>query len=436
MALKLGTSGVRGTFLELTPEIVAALSQAFSTYVCGGAVAVAADTRPSGKYIEKAVISGLIATGAGVNDFGVLPTPVLQWIIRNGDYAGGISISGGHTSFEWNSLIFLHSEGAYLNPLEVEEFFNLYHSNLFSRKGYDQLGSYSDTRERMTDYFRVISDNPKKGAGRLKFAVDCSNGAAAGILPELSEALDIEIIPLFCDMKQPSQKDPEPGVANAGVLSTVVKETACDGGFQLNSDGSRILVVDETGSILSEELTLPIFAKILLEEEKSNIVTTYSTSKAIDKVAREFGVRVYRTDVGPPSVLQMAMDVKASIGGEGSGSVVYTPFSYGYDSFLFIKKMIDYLRKRETTVSALAQEFDPPEIHKTTIHLPADKIYSMLEKAERSYPHKRRLRDGIYVEDGDEWLCIRASSTMAMIRIVGEGNSVAGEIEKIREEIK
>ena len=100
MSLKLGTSGVRGTYIELTPQTAAALSEAFSTYVDSGQIALATDTRPSNNYLRHSVLSGLIATGARVDDCGILPTPILQWMIRRFGYAGGVAITGGHASFD------------------------------------------------------------------------------------------------------------------------------------------------------------------------------------------------------------------------------------------------------------------------------------------------------------------------------------------------
>ncbi len=434
MSLKLGTSGVRGTYVDLTPQIAAELSEAFSTYMDSGCIVLGTDTRPSKDYLKHSALSGLIATGAEVDDYGVLPTPILQWLIKSFGYSGGLAISGGHTSTHWNSLVFLNKQGGYLSPFELEEFLNLYHSKVFARKNFDGLGSCRSVFERVESYFESLSA-AVGSAKKLRFAIDCAGGATGRILRQFARGLKIDVIPLFCGSVDTSTRKPEPNRANADILSTVVRETRCDGGFLLNSDASRVLMVDETGRILSEELTLPIFARIVLETEKTNIVTTFSTSKVVDRVADSYGVEVFRTDVGPPSVVQTAVEVRASVGGEGSGSVVYTPFSHGYDALLFIQKIADFLRANATTISALAREFSEPDIHKTTIPLPASEIYASLEKIEKLYPNKTKLKDGIYVEQGDEWLCVRTSSTLPMIRIVGEGSFVPEEIERIRETV-
>jgi phosphomannomutase len=432
MAIKLSISGIRGKYHELTPNHAVKFAQAFATYIGGGDVIIGADGRPSGKFLTQAIIAGLTSCGANVYDYGIIPTPILHWIIRHSNVKGGASITAGHNSFDWNSLIFLDSEGAYLNHLQGEEFFNLYHSGKFENMRFNRLGVHTQTRQHVKDYFKALKIK-KHSSKQWKFIIDCSNGFDADIIQQLSKALDIQGVPIFCRQDGFTQKDPEPTINNARFLGTIVRETRSDGGFFLNSDASRILVVDERGEPLSEELTLPIFAMIVLEEEPTDIVTNYSTSKIIDQVAKKFGMRVFRTDVGQPYVVQMARDLKARIGGEGSGSIVYTPFSFGFDAFVFIKKMVEYLRKHHRTVSSIAREFTSPDIYKETIFLPPNKIYTFLERIGDYYSEKMSLKDGYYVERGEDWLCIRASSTVSMIRIVGEGKSIARDIAAVKE---
>ncbi len=432
MAIRVSVSGIRGKFDELTPNKIDKFVRAFATYCGGGQVAIAADSRPSGKFIREAVIASLNFGGVGVLDYGILPTPVLQWIIRQQRYAGGISITGGHNAFNWNSLIFLNREGSYLNHYEGEEFFNLVHAAAFPRKHHDELGTHEPSRRHLDDYFAALGT--LAAAGRpLKFVIDCSQGFGGDFLERLSRALDVKLIPIFCDGGERLPKDPEPTVANAAFLATMVRETSSDGGFLLNSDASRVLVVDESGRALPEELTLPVFARIALEQDQQDIVTNYSTSKLVDGVAARFGVKVFRTDVGQPYVVHMVRELQAHIGGEGSGSVVYTPFSFGFDSFLFIRTVSDYLKRSGRSLAELAAEFSLPEIFKESFILSPERIYGTLERIEALYNRTLKLKDGFYVESGSDWLCVRASSTIAMIRLVGEGQGVAEEIRRIRE---
>ncbi len=444
MPIKLSISGIRGQFDELTPDRMVRFAQAFATYIGGGTVALGRDARPSGGFMAEAVTSGLMAGGSDVYDYGIIPTPVLQWMTRNYEFDGGVSITAGHNSFDWNSLIFLDTEGAYLNHLQGAEFFNLFHSGEFDRRAFNRLGVCHDgnhksnqkgnhkVKGRVDAYFEALKP-PDNGEGRpLKFIIDCSSGFDAQYIEKLSAALGIRGVPIFGSNERFFRKDPEPNVKNAAVLGTIVRETGSDGGFMLNSNADRVLVVDERGNPLSEELTLPLFAQMVLEDEQSDIVTNYSTSRTVDMVAKKFGSRVFRTDVGQPFVVQMTHDLKTVIGGEGSGSVVYTPFSFGFDAFVFIRRMVGYLRKHRCSISSLAEAFKPPDIYKETLFLPPNRIYTLLEKIGNQYPGKKSLKDGFYIEDGSDWLCIRASATVSMIRIVGEGKSIREEITKLK----
>jgi len=437
MSIKLSISGIRGQFHELMPHRVTKFAEAFSTYISGGDIIIGRDQRPSGKYIIEAVIAGLTYSGANVYDYGILPTPILHWVIRNSSFNGGISITAGHNSFDWNSMIFLNNEGSYLSHVEGEEFFNLCHSGDFDKRRFNQLGTYhADRLEHVNRYFKALELEvaPRR---KLKFVIDCSNGFDSWVVERLSRSLQIHGVPIFCGEKGFLPKDPEPNIGNAGLLGTIVRETGSDGGFLLNSDASRVLVVDERGEPLSEELTLPIFAHIIQEEQQGiDIVTNYSTSKIIDKVAEKAGSKVYRTDVGQPYVVQMMKDIKAVIGGEGSGSIVYAPFSDGFDSFMFIKKIVEYMHTHKCSISDLAASFPIPDVYKETFFLKPSKIYTFLEKIGDLYKDKRKLKDGFFIEDGDQWLCIRASATVSMIRIVGEGKDMIDSLEEVKEMIE
>ncbi len=306
MSLKLGTSGVRGTYVDLTPQIAAELSEAFSTYMDSGRIALGTDTRPSKDYLKHAALSGLIATGAEVDDYGVLPTPILQWLIKSFGYSGGLSISGGHTSTHWNSLVFLNGQGGYLSPFELEEFLNLYHSKVFSRKEFRWFGKLPLGIRARRVLFRVRFHRPLLSLRReLRFAIDCAGGATGRILRQFARGLKNRRHPLVLRLRRTVRRESPSPIAWAPIfcLPLFGKPNAMVA-FLLNSDASRVLMVDETGRIFSEELTLPIFARIVLEREKTNIVTTYSTSRAVDRVAETYGVEVFRTDVGPPSVVQ------------------------------------------------------------------------------------------------------------------------------------
>jgi len=141
---------------------------------------------------------------------------------------------------------------------------------------------------------------------------------------------------------------------------------------------------------------------------------------------------VHRTDVGQSEVVHRAREIGALLAGEGSGSVMYMPFSSGFDSFYLIRTVIEYMKKTGLKLSELLNAFPPNQIRKESIFLEPNQIYAILEKIGRLYPDSLRLKDGYYLEKGESWICVRASATVNIIRIIVEGRDLDRELEAIR----
>jgi len=436
MPIKLNISGIRGKYREFAPHWIIRLVNAYVTRLEPGTYIVARDRRPSGGFIRHAALTGFLSSGANIIDAGLLPTPILHWLIPYLGLSGGLSITAGHNAFDWNAMIFLNSEGAYLNHYEGEEFFSLFHSGTPRYSPFDRQGVLHQEPPDLSPYFSALSIKAHD-ISDAKFVIDFVNGFDASLPDQLRQALQVHIIPLFSTPQESSiDRDPEPTMANAAFLSTVVRETNSQGGFLLNSDASRVLLVDEQGTPYSEELTFPLFARIMLEKIPSDLVTNYSTSKLIDQVARHFSVAVHRTDIGQSEVVHRAEELGCALAGEGSGSTFFSGFSKGFDAFFTIKTIIEHLINNKMTLSQMLQDFPLQPIYKESFFLEPGKIYEKLDHIGQLFPSSLRLKDGYYLEDGDSWICIRASATVSMLRVFAEGKRMVPILDKIKTIIK
>ncbi len=126
--LKISISGARGVVGDsLTPQLAAALAQAFGTYVGGGPVLVGRDTRRSGIMLAEAVSAGLAASGCQTVDVGVCAIPSFLYLTKFQRAAGGIAVTASHNPKPWNGLKFISRDGLYLTPRQTEEFLDLSH---------------------------------------------------------------------------------------------------------------------------------------------------------------------------------------------------------------------------------------------------------------------------------------------------------------------
>jgi phosphomannomutase len=432
-SLKIGISGVRGVVGEsLTPQLAAAMAQAFGTTLGGGTVIVGRDSRASGDMIKRAVIAGLLAVGCQPVDIGISATPSIQIYTKEKWAEGAIEVTASHNPREWNGLKFISGEGLFLNGLQVEEFLDIYHQGEFSLVGLDRLRSLRADPDpmrphlqRLLAYFEAGPISRKK----YKVAIDCCNGAGAVLAPQFLEALGcraefINAVPngLFAH-------NPEPVPENITELCRTVKAVGADVGFAQDADADRLAVVDEKGEPLGEELTLALAAEFVLRRTKGPIVTNLSTTRAIDDIGRKYGVEVFRTKTGEINVVERLLSVPggAALGGEGNGGVILPAVHPCRDSFTAMAAILGLMAATGKTPSALRREV--PEYHMIKDKIPGSREQAarLIRQLRKKYQGRATLTlvDGLKIERTDHWLLIRPSNTEPIIRLTVEARTKA-----------
>ena len=138
-----GTNGVRGIANEfITPELAVNVAKSLGTYMGSkGTVAIGCDTRISGQMLKSAAIAGALATGLSVIDVGTVPTPSIQYYVR--DYAdAGIVITASHNPREYNGIKLIAGDGSEFPRDGEREIEKIYFSGKFSIVSWDITGSF------------------------------------------------------------------------------------------------------------------------------------------------------------------------------------------------------------------------------------------------------------------------------------------------------
>lgn len=426
--LKISVSGVRGVAgISLTPEIIAKFAQSFATYIEGGTVFIATDTRPSKNMAKSAVISGLLCCGCEIVDFGICPTPVLQYAVRKLGANGGIAITASHNNVEWNALIFIRSDGMFLNSYQAEEVLDIYHEESFDKVSWDKLKSVKT----YTNFFDVYTNDLLKLIDvdlikKTQFSVvaDMCNGATCGYTEKLLSLLGVKLIAINDKPNGIFPRDPEPTTENLTQLSAVVKAVNADIGFAQDADGDRLAIVDNHGNPIGEEYTLVFIEDFILRNNKGTVVTNLSTTQLVNDVAKKYGCEVIRTKVGDIYVAETVYNTSAVIGGEGNGGVLYPKFHYAQDSFSSICLILWYLATERDTVKNIKDKigtyhkiYKKFAVEQESVHI----IMSSLQEYFSNY--ELDLTDGIkFFISPKTWIHIRPSSTEPLIRVIGESD--------------
>jgi phosphomannomutase len=414
----------------MNPILAAAFGSAFGTLLDQSPVVVGRDSRLSGPVLEAAVVSGLRGVGRDVVRIGIVPTPTVQNMVREIGAAGGMAITASHNPAEWNAFKFIAGDGTFLVPAAAEALFRLVDEDRFAFRRYDHLGGeISDGSAIERHLSRILAlpflDRDAIGRRRLKAVVDATNGAGGLILPPLLRRLGVEVIEMNCEPTGRFPRGPEPTAGNLGALSAQVVKAGADLGLACDPDVDRLSLVAGDGEPLGEEFTLALAAEFALKRAGGgDVVTNISTSMAIDEVAQRFGGRVHRTPVGEAHVVERLRALRAVIGGEGNGGVIYPPLGFMRDASVAAAILIQHLTDWGGSLKSLAETVPRFAIIKDKLPAGGVGLEAVAERllAERPGGVVDRT-DGVKLRWRDSWVHLRTSNTEPIIRVIGEART-------------
>ncbi len=437
--LMVSISGVRGVVgRSLTPFEIVKFVSSFAKFCGCGKIMLGRDTRIHSEFISKIASGTLLAMGCDVVDIGICPTPTLQLAVEHSDAIGGVMITASHNPTQWNGLKFISEEGVFLTPEQHKKFLEIVEKNSFEFADWNSVGKYRQDRSFIDKHIEMVLgidfvDVEKIKARKFKVVVDCINGAGSEVVPKLLEKFGCEVIKLNCDGNGVFVHEPEPLPENLAQLCEFVKRSGADFGIAVDPDADRLVLVDENGEPFGEEYTIVQAVKIALEKknaENKNIVVNLSTTRAVDEVAKIYGAKVYRSPVGEINVVKKMKEVKAIIGGEGSGGVILPDVHYGRDSLVGIALILQNLVEFGGKISEFKKTLPSFEIFKTKFEILNLNPDELLENAKQIFRDADiNTDDGVRIDLEDGWLHIRKSNTEPILRIISEAKTK----EKARE---
>jgi phosphomannomutase len=429
--LKISVSGIRGVIGGfLTPNLAAALAQAFGTYVGAGRVVLGRDTRTSGEMLEHAVTCGLLAAGCEVVKIGVAPTPTVQIYVAETRARGGIAVTASHNPAEYNALKLFNREGLFFNHYERSELLDLYHQSEFRQATNASIQSVLTETEKPVQLHidRVLAhvNVERIRARRFRVALDGVNGAGSVMSVRfLRDVLGCELAAISVDPTKPFPREAEPKPEVLDDLRALIASSRAEVAFAQDPDGDRLAIGDELGRILDNDDVLALAVDCALRRKPGPVVVNLTTSSAIEEIGRRHNCPVYRAPVGEANVVEQMRVTGAVIGGEGSnGGIIFPAVQYCRDSYLGMAFVLDRLAETGKTMSQLAAEL--PRFHRRLGKLAYQHgmLGPMMQKLEGLFPGAATDRtDGLKMSFDDGWIHLRASNTEPLVRIAAEART-------------
>jgi len=437
--LMVSVAGVRGLVgIDLTPEVVARWAAAFGTWTKAGKVVLGRDSRTSGPMFARAATAGLMSVGCHVIDVGLVPTPTVQLAVEHTRAAGGIVLTASHNPIEWNALKFIGPDGIYLGVEAGARLGELARDGKMRRGGYDGLGDVAvdpDSVERHLDALLALRRLDVKAIRRRRFrvALDTVRGAGGVVMPELLERLGCRVAAINLETDGRFPRPPEPLPENLKQLGALVRRHKADVGIAVDPDVDRLAIVDEKGRAIGEDYTLALAIRAVRPSGRRPVVCNLSTSLVVEDAARAYGASVVRTPVGEAHVARKIIELKAPIGGEGNGGVMYPALHPGRDAPVAAALVLALLARERTTVSEIVAGAPRYAIVKAKVPRgpQLEPVYAGLRRAFADAAVD--TQDGLRLAWPDRWLHVRPSGTEPIIRLIAEAPT-ASDAERLIDE--
>ncbi|MBD29824.1 MAG: phosphoglucosamine mutase [Acidimicrobiaceae bacterium] len=433
MGLKFGTDGVRGlAHSELTSKLVSKLAFATSKAIDVKEFVIGTDGRESGHDFASALADGLKAAGAKSQYLGIVPTPGIAHIASEFKIAGAV-ISASHNHAEYNGVKFFLPNGQKLSDETQKEIETLLDKRISIPPSDGNLEISADSQIYLKSWVNVLKASVQNDFQDLSIIIDCANGAASNIAPQLFKDLGVDLTVMH---SEPNGKNinRNSGSTDMSSLRDVVKELNADLGLAFDGDADRVLAIDNEGSTIDGDYLMAIFARDLKQREKlrdDTVVATVMANMGFHEAMESAGITIHTTAVGDRNILKALRENKWSLGGEQSGHIIFPEQARTGDGLLTGIHLLNCLKRSQGRLAELARSSMrkfPQVLHSVQLKDQLGNQKLILEEVQPFIVEA----ESIFTKQGR--VLVRPSGTEPILRIMVEGE-VESEVHHVANEV-
>jgi phosphoglucosamine mutase len=442
-----GTDGVRGTANTgpMTAETVLRIAMAAGHYFAPTSgthralAVIGKDTRLSGYMLEPAMVAGFTSIGMDVVQVGPMPTPAVAMLTRSLRADLGVMLSASHNPYQDNGIKLFGPDGYKLSDqIEAEIEALVAGEKTVTLASAEKLGRARRLDDARGRYIETAKSTFPKGLRLegLKLVVDCANGAAYNLAPKVFYELGAEVIPVGVD-PDGFNINRDCGATAPETMRQAVVVHGADLGIALDGDADRLIMVDETGTVVDGDRIMGLIATSWAEEGRlggGGIVSTVMSNLGLQRYLEGLGLGLVRTAVGDRYVVERMREGGFNLGGEQSGHIIMSDHATTGDGIIAALQVLAVLLREGRPLGEVSRIFDPlPQLLRNVRFagappLEARAVVNAIKAGETRLAKSGRL-------------LIRKSGTEPLIRVMAEGedealvaevvNDIAGEIERV-----
>ena len=431
-----GTDGIRGAtnVTPMTAQMAMKVGMAAGAYFQRGdhrhRVVIGKDTRLSGYMLESALVAGFTSVGMDVVMVGPMPTPAVAMLTQSMRADIGVMISASHNPYADNGIKLFGPDGYKLSD-EAEAAIEALIDGDIPLVPSSQIGRarrIDDAQGRYIHFAKSTFPENLRLDG-MRIVLDCANGAAYKVAPSALWELGADVVAIGVT---PNGTNINDGVGSTApqLLAEAVVANGADIGIALDGDADRLIVVDETGTIVDGDQLMATIAASWARQGRlagGGLVATVMSNLGLERHLAAQGLGLVRTKVGDRHVLEKMRSSGYNVGGEQSGHIILSDYATTGDGLVAALQILAEVKRSGAPAGEVLHRFEPlPQLLKNVRFaggkpLDDEAVKAVIAQAEAELVGKGRL-------------VIRPSGTEPVIRVMAEGDD-PGQVERVVDRI-
>jgi phosphomannomutase/phosphoglucomutase len=389
-------------------------------------VVVGRDGRLSGPELSRALIEGICASGVDVADIGMVPTPLAYFAAHHLKTGSAVMVTGSHNPPDYNGFkIMLAGDTLHSTAITALR------KRIVEGRLAEGTGRIKAVDVRADYLARIVSD--VKLSRKMKVVVDCGNGVAGAVAPELFRRMGCELVELYCDVDgnfpnhHPDPSKPD----NLKDVIRALRETDAELGLAFDGDGDRLGVVTKDGEIIYPDRQLMLFAAdVLTRNPGAQILYDVKCSRNLARSIRHQGGRPLMWMTGHALIKAKLKETGAPLAGEMSGHTFFKERWYGFDDGLYagarLLEIVSRWKDANWPLKHLPNAVSTPELN---LKMREGEPHALVAELQKTAKFEGALEvitlDGLRVEYADGFGLMRASNTTPVLVLRFEADDAA-----------
>ncbi len=415
-----GARGIRGEInIDITPEFSSKLGAAFgATFKKGSKVCISYDGLSTSNMFHSSMIAGLLSSGVKVYNFGKLLLPMLRTALKFYGMDGGVHISSLLDNSRMLTIDFLNSNGFNISRDLERKIESVFTREDFARCDANDISSISSISDYSSFYTRTILNKIKSRNINLKVLINTDSELVHTTLKGILEELGCKIE--HANLKFVNSKNRQKmKTSNELVYFTnYVRLLNADIGVSIDNNGEKMILIDDTGRVVNEDLYLALATLILFKKYRgSTAIVPISASNVIENLAQLYNGRIVRSKT-------TIQDIMSNLNLSNSGEESKEQFAFHFDAIESLVKIIDFMEENRLKLSQLVDMIPDFHVSKKEVACPWEiKGKVMRSLIEDKEGDKIELFEGVKVYRDGGWVLVLPDAEQPICRVIGEGAS-------------